>query len=101
MLEKLKLLATLLPLLIEMIRIVEQVIPGAGKGEQKLVLVRMMLQAVWNGANDLSANWPWIAAIISTLVNTFNRHGWEPAPLPTPQYVAPPPDYVGPNLDGT
>ena len=62
----------LIPALIAAMKAIEDAIPGAGKGEEKLAAVRQILEAVDSGA---SKYWPQIQAVIGVLVGLFNRTG--------------------------
>lgn len=62
----------LIPVIIELIKAIEQAIPGESKGEAKLVAVREILEIVDGGTKNL---WPQISLIISVLVKTFNTTG--------------------------
>ena len=62
----------LIPVIIELIKAIEQAIPGDSKGEAKLVAVREILEIVDVGTKNL---WPQISLIISVLVKTFNTTG--------------------------
>lgn len=62
----------LIPVIIELIKVIEQAIPGESKGEAKLVAVREILEIVDGGTKNL---WPQISLIISVLVKTFNTTG--------------------------
>lgn len=70
--DKILLIMKLIPVLIELIKAVEQVIPGEGKGEQKLVMVRELLEAT---DKQIATAWPAIAQVIAVLVKTFNTTG--------------------------
>ena len=59
----------LLPALITAIKAIEDAIPGAGQGEQKLAAVRAILEAVDSGVAKL---WPQISSVIGVLVGLFN-----------------------------
>ena len=60
-----------LPTLIALIKAVEEAIPGQGKGEQKLALVRELLQLVESNL-DVST----VEKTVKALVATFNKTGW-------------------------
>ena len=62
----------LIPVIIELIKAIEQAIPGESKGEAKLVAVREILEIMDVGTKNL---WPQISLIISALVKTFNTTG--------------------------
>ena len=78
-LEMMKLVLSLFPLLVEMIRTVERSIPQPGSGTQKLALVRELVQAVYDAAVDMSARfddlWPVLESVIGALVRIFNLLG--------------------------
>lgn len=68
----LKTVLTLLPTLIDTIKLLEQAIPGQGQGEAKLAALRGMIEAVYGPATEL---WPAIERTVSALVAVFNRAG--------------------------
>jgi hypothetical protein len=78
-LQMVKLIVSLLPLVIEVIRSVEEAIPGSGKGEQKLAMVRATLEAAYEMANDMDVTfihiWPHLQKIITSVVEAFNSAG--------------------------
>ena len=71
--EKAILLFKLLPIIIQVMKAVEEAIPGQGQGEAKLAAVRGMLETVFEKTNDF---WPEITKIIGVLVNLFNQTSW-------------------------
>lgn len=72
-------IVALLPMLIEAIKAAEAAIPGSGKGEQKLALVRGMLQAAYEAATDVDNTfeevWPAINKTINTVVTSLKAAG--------------------------
>ena len=70
--EKILLIAKLIPVIIELIKAIEDAIPGQGKGEAKLAAVRGILEATVEGFSNL---WPSLEKIIPVLVSTFNAVG--------------------------
>lgn len=71
--EIFKIIVSLVPLLIQAIKAVEEAIPGQGAGEMKLAAVREMLEAASTFAGDtLDDIWPAIEKVIGSLVNLFN-----------------------------
>lgn len=62
----------LIPVIITAIKSIEDAIPGTGQGEQKLVAVRGMLEAVDGSYKDL---WPKVSGVVTVLVNLFNTTG--------------------------
>jgi len=81
-----RLLLSLLPVLIEAIKAAEEAIPGEGKGEAKLALIRTILELAYTSTNDVAdkfddvANkfddvWPMIQKTIGSIVATFNKLG--------------------------
>jgi hypothetical protein len=62
----------LIPALITALKAIEDAIPGAGQGEQKLDAVRGILEAVDAGIGKL---WPQISGVIGVLVTLFNNTG--------------------------
>jgi hypothetical protein len=70
--EKLLTVLKLLPALIIAIKAVEEAIPGDGKGEAKLRLVRETIESV---DASIGALWPVLAGVIANVVRTFNDTG--------------------------
>jgi hypothetical protein len=62
----------LIPALIAAIKAIEQAIPGAGQGENKLAAVRGILESVDSAYADL---WPKLQPIVGILVRLFNKSG--------------------------
>jgi len=68
-----------LPALIEAIKTLEGLIPGQGKGEQKLAMLRSLLESAHEVAEDteepFAAVWPSWERLIARLVALFNKTG--------------------------
>lgn len=67
--EKILLIAKLIPVLIEIIKAVEAAIPGEGKGEAKLTMVRQILEVT---DSTITSIWPSLEKVIAVIVTTFN-----------------------------
>lgn len=65
-------IARLIPAIIEVIKTIEEAIPGQGKGEAKLAAVRGILEITVEGFNQL---WPSLEKVVKVLVETFNAVG--------------------------
>jgi hypothetical protein len=70
--ERLLTVMRLLPALIVAIKAIEEAIPAAGRGAEKLQAVREIIEAVDESARAL---WPQIAASVAVLVALFNKTG--------------------------
>jgi hypothetical protein len=74
-----KLLLSLGPDLIKFIQRLEEIIPGQGKGEQKLAMLRAYMESIWAGAGDLLPGfeevWPKIQSVVGGIVAAFNAMG--------------------------
>lgn len=70
--EKIIVIARLIPAIIEVIKAIEEAIPGQGKGEAKLAAVRGILESTVEGFNQL---WPSLEKVVKVLVETFNTVG--------------------------
>lgn len=57
---------------IELVKIVEKMIPDAGQGPTKLELVRQFLE---QAMGDISAIWPQIQSVIAVFVKIANAVG--------------------------
>jgi hypothetical protein len=75
----LKAVISLLPLIIDGIKALEEAIPGQGKGEQRLAALRGILESTFAVATDLGVTfgdvWPAIEKTVGTLVKVFNDSG--------------------------
>jgi hypothetical protein len=77
--EKLLTILKLLPAIIAAIKAIEEAIPAAGKGSEKLEAVREIIETVDGAVVTL---WPQIAAVVGVLVGLFNKTGvFAKAPL--------------------
>lgn len=91
-LELLTLIAGLLPLVHQTVQVVEQAIPGAAKGAQKLdaatQIIGAVLPTVGATAQQIAALQPAIKGVISGTVSAMNAGGTLAA-SPAPQVAAP------------
>jgi len=62
----------LIPALIAALKAIEAALPESGKGAEKLVLVREIVEGINDEAKD---NWPLIEKTIGRLVAFFNKMG--------------------------
>ena len=70
--DKIILIAKLIPVIIEIIKAIEEAIPGQGQGEKKLAAVRGILESTVEGFNNL---WPNVEKIIPIVVSALNAAG--------------------------
>lgn len=70
--DKILAVAKLLPVLIQIIKSIEEAIPGQSKGEAKLAAVRGIMETVDSTIGEL---WPTVEKIIGVLVKVFNATG--------------------------
>jgi len=74
-----RLIIALLPVLIEAIKAAEEAIPGEGKGEAKLAMIRGILEAAYSVATDATDRfenvWPALQSTITNIVQAFNKAG--------------------------
>lgn len=72
-------IVALMPVLIQAIRAAEEAIPGSGKGEQKLVMIRGVLEAAYSAASDAENTfdeiWPAIQKAVGSIVSALNAAG--------------------------
>lgn len=77
--QTLRLILTLLPLIIEAVRAIEAALPDGGKGEAKLALVRQSIEAGYAVATDTAAAfetmWPALEKTVAAVVALFNSVG--------------------------
>jgi hypothetical protein len=62
----------ILPALIDALKAIESAIPAAGKGSEKLAMVKEILEKVYPAVNEM---WPAIETVIGVVVNWFNKTG--------------------------
>lgn len=70
--DKLLIIMRLLPAIVAAIKAIEEAVPGAGKGAEKLQAVRQIIETVDAAATAL---WPQIEAVVSVLVGLMNKTG--------------------------
>jgi len=74
-----RLIISMMPILISAIKAAEDALPGKGKGEQKLAMVRGMLESAYGAATDAESTfdevWPAIQKAIASIVAAFNAVG--------------------------
>lgn len=77
--EILKLVISLLPILLQAIKAVEQAIPETGKGAEKLDLIKGLVQTSYETSSKLSVSfeqlWPTVQGAVQAIVNAFNKTG--------------------------
>ena len=66
------LIVQLIPALISLIKAIEDALPAAGLGAEKLAAVRKIIEATFEGASEI---WPTIEKVIGVLVSLFNSTG--------------------------
>ncbi len=64
----------LIPAIIKAITAIEEALPDGGKGEQKLLAIRTIIESVDEKAKEI---WPTIQVAINVLVNLFNVTKWK------------------------
>lgn len=78
-LQMIQLVLSLFPLLVKTIEAIEEAIPGSGKGEQKLAMVRGAIESTYIVASDALVPfkdlWPMLEAVINTIVTGMNAAG--------------------------
>lgn len=78
-LQVLKIILSLLPLLIEAVRVVEAALPASGQGASKLTLVRATIEAGYTAAAEVTvkfeALWPALEKTVAAVVSTLNALG--------------------------
>lgn len=78
-LQTIKLVLSLLPMILDVVRAIEAALPDGGKGEQKLALVRQAIEAGCSVATDtvgtFEAMWPALEKTVTAVVAMFNAVG--------------------------
>ena len=79
LLTVLRIVVSMLPMIIQAIKAVEEAIPGKGEGELKLALVRGLLETAYSVATDVEVSfeevWPVLLKTITAIVGAFNKSG--------------------------
>jgi hypothetical protein len=74
-----KLVISILPMLIEAIKLIEQAIPGSGNGEAKIMAVKSVVESSYTAANDampaFETFWPVLQKTVTGIVSAFNKSG--------------------------
>jgi hypothetical protein len=72
-------LGQLLPIIVQTIKSVEEVLPGSGQGPAKLSMVKTMLQNAVTAAGQMEVTfeqlWPAMQSVITILVAAYNATG--------------------------
>jgi len=65
------------PVLIQVMKAIEEAIPGQGKGEQKIAAVRGILEVIATATNSatFATLWPMLEGAAKVLVTAFNATG--------------------------
>lgn len=79
LIEVLQLVMSLLPAIIKAVRSIEEALPQAGLGAEKLRLVREMIEGAFATLGEVKLKfedaWPGIERAIAAVVGLFNRTG--------------------------
>lgn len=73
--SNLKAVAELLPTIIKAIKVLEEQFPESGLGQQKLGLVRSILQGVYDNMDEFDSIWPYLNKAINAIVSFMNTTG--------------------------
>lgn len=77
--ETVKVIAALYPVLMATIKSLEEAMPEAGKGPEKLVQLKGILEAAYlkmeKGQMKFEELWPSIQMVVATIVTLFNTTG--------------------------
>jgi hypothetical protein len=78
-LQLVRIVISLMPVLIDAIKAAEEAIPGNGKGEQKLAMIRGIIEAAYSAATDAETTfdqvWPAIQKAVTSIVTALNSAG--------------------------
>lgn len=78
-LETVQLLFSLLPIITQGMKSVEEQLPGTGRGEEKLALIRTLLEQAYENFTDAKVTfeeiWPKVKVVIDWLVDAYNKRG--------------------------
>ena len=70
--QNLMLVIKLIPVIIELLKVIEAAIPEQGQGTAKLQAVRQILELT---DSSIKEAWPMVQGVIEVLVKTFNTTG--------------------------
>jgi len=77
--EIFKTVVLMLPALIDAIEAVEKVFPATGRGQEKLELLKDIIEKSYASGTQLTVSfeqlWPTLSGVISTVVGLFNKTG--------------------------
>lgn len=70
--EKFLMIVQLVPAVIQLMKSIEEAIPGQGQGAAKIAAVRQILEVTVDSFNQV---WPALEKVIAALVSVFNATG--------------------------
>jgi len=74
-----KMVAALYPVLMQIIKSIEEAMPAAGQGQAKLALIKTTLEGAYTTMGDaqvkFEAIWPMLQGVISAMVSMYNAAG--------------------------
>jgi hypothetical protein len=74
-----RLILTLLPLILEAVKVIEAALPESGRGAEKLALIRAALESAFATAADTVGTfeqiWPALQSTVAAVVGLFNSVG--------------------------
>lgn len=75
----LKLILTLLPVVVDAVKVLEAAFPQGGQGAAKLAALREIIAGAFSAAQDIGVTfeeiWPALERTVSALVGLFNKTG--------------------------
>lgn len=78
-LQLIRLILTIFPLLIDVVKSIENAIPDSGKGKEKLEAVKVVLESTFKSATDVVGSfeqvWPALSSAVSGIVAMLNAAG--------------------------
>lgn len=77
LIEKIKMIASLLPLIIDLVTTIEKSFSATGIGTEKLKFIKEILAMVWDNVIPFSEAWGTIEKVINSIVSIFNTIGWK------------------------
>jgi len=73
------LVANLLPVIIDIVKTLENAVSRSGVGNEKLSSLRAILEVIYSispGSQTFDEVWPIINKVVNTIVTLFNNIGW-------------------------
>ncbi len=75
MFETIEFIVRVIPLIIDLVKHIEEIVPEGGKGKEKLEFVRESLESADDIADEVKSRWPLIKRLVGAVVTFMNKIG--------------------------